>query len=364
LQHVDLGYPTDRLLTVSISSRVAGYDTARSIALFSGLLDRVRRMPGVTAASLSSDGLFTGAQSSDRVQVEGFVPKTDKDQSSAWDMVGPRYFSSLGVPILAGRDILESDQGAASKVCAINQAFAKQFFAGRNPLGLHVSVADEVGGRVTTYEVVGVVRNYRTRSLRENVRSYLYMPLAQPPGDEVKRATFLVRTSAENPGMLAGIRQAIRQVDAALPVDSAKTMSEQLAPSTASVRATAQVAEVFGFIALALAAIGLYGVLSHNIARRRGEIALRIALGAQPVSVVRMILRETGVLVAAGLLLGGGLAYAASRWIAEQLYGISPQDPMVGAVSVALLLAVAFGAVYLPARRASRVAPMAALRQE
>ena len=365
LQHVDLGYPADRLLQVSVNSRVAGYDSTRSGALFRELLDHIQRTPGVAAASLSSDGLFTGAQSSDRVQVEGFVPRTDKDQSSRWDMVGPRYFSSLRVPIVAGREILDSDQGAASKVCVINQAFAKQFFAGRNPLGLHISIFEEsAGDRVTTYEVVGVARNYRASSLTEDVRSFFYMPIAQPPYDEVKRASFLIRTSAANSGVLASVRQTIRQVDPALPVNSAHTMEEQLAPSTASARATAQVAEVFGCIALALAAIGLYGVLSHNIARRRGEIAIRIALGAQPAGVVHMILRETGALVVAGLLVGGGLTYAASRWIAGQLYGIDPLDPMVAAVSIALLLAVAIGAVYLPARRASRIPPMAALRQE
>jgi predicted permease len=365
LQHVDLGYPTDRLLLVNVNSRIAGYDTTRSIALFRELLDRIQRIPGVTAASLSLDGLFTGAQASDRLNVEGFVPKTDKDQSSRWDMVGPRYFSSLHVPILAGREILDSDQGAASKVCVINQAFAKQYFAGRNPVGLHISVlADESSGdRVTTYEVVGVARNYRTSSLREDVKSFLYMPITQP-SEDVKRASFVIRISAANSGVLTSVRQAIRQVDPSLPITSARSMEEQLAPSTASARATAQVAEVFGCIALALAAIGLYGVLSHNIARRRGEIAIRIALGAQPVSVVRMILRETGVLVVAGLLVGSGLTYAASRWIAEQLYGVSPLDPTVATVSVALLLLVAFGAVYVPARRASRIAPMAALRQE
>jgi predicted permease len=366
LQHVELGYPTERLLLVGINSRVAGYDSQRSGTLYRELLDRIQRIPGVTAASFSHNGVFTGSNSSDPVQVEGFVPKTDKDKNSAWDMVGPRYFSTLGVPILRGREILESDQAGSSKVCVINQAFAKQFFAGRNPLGLHVTVIDESsdGTKSTTYEVVGVARNYRMNSLREDVQTRFFEPISQAHGDNVKRANFLIRTASANSGVLASVRRTFQQVDAALPITYANTMDEHLVPLTGTERATAQVAVVFGCIALVLAAIGLYGVLSYNIARRRGEIAIRIALGAQPVRVVRMILRETGVLVVAGLLVGGGLTYAASRWIAGQLYGIAPHDPIVLTISAALLVGVALGAVYLPARRASRVTPMAALRQE
>jgi ABC-type antimicrobial peptide transport system permease subunit len=164
--------------------------------------------------------------------------------------------------------------------------------------------------------------------------------------------------------VLTSVRQAFQQVDPTLPILRANTMEEQLAPVTASDRATAEVAVAFGCIALALAAIGLYGVLSYNISRRRGEIAIRIALGAQPGRVIHMILRETSALVAAGLAIGAGLTYVAVRGIASQLYGIAPQDPVIPGIAAALLLLVALSAVYLPARRASRVDPMNALRQD
>jgi ABC-type antimicrobial peptide transport system permease subunit len=164
--------------------------------------------------------------------------------------------------------------------------------------------------------------------------------------------------------VLAAVRKTIERVDAALPVEPARSIEEQIAPLTAQDRTTAQLAVVFGCVALTLAAIGLYGVLSYGIARRRGEIAVRIALGAQPGRVVAMILRETIGLVVAGLALGAGLAYAASRLIDSRLYGVAPQDPLTLALAAGLLLLAAIGAAYLPARRASRLDPMAGLRRE
>ena len=366
LQHVQLGYATERLLNLGIDSRLAGYNSQRSGLLFRDLLERVQHVPGVTAATFSHNGLFTGSTSSDDIQVEGFTARSDKDKSSAWDMVAPRYFSTLGVPMVLGREILENDRAGAPKVCVINEAFARKFFEARNPLGLHVTVVPETphGPQATAYEVVGVSHDHRTSSLKEKVAPRFYMPMEQPYADEVKRANFLIRTAAVNPGVLGSVRKIVQGVDPSLPITYARTMEEQLIPSTAANRATAQVAVAFGCVALALAAIGLYGVLSYGIARRRSEIAVRIALGAQPGRVVHMILRETGALVAAGLVVGGALTYAAARWIASELYGVAPGDPAVLTVAAGLLVAVALGAVYLPARKASRVAPMAALRQE
>jgi predicted permease len=366
LQHVQLGYPIERLLTLGIDARTAGYNSQRSGALFRDVLERVQRIPGVTAATYSHNGLFTGSSSSDDVVVEGFTPQSDKDKDSAWDMVAPRYFSTIGVPMLLGREILESDRDGTPKVCVVNDAFARKFFAGRNPVGLHVSLIDETpnGPRPWVYEVVGVSRNHRTSSLTEDVHPRFYTPMAQPHGEVLKRANFLIRTATVNSAVLAMVRKIVEGIDPSLPVMSAHTMEEQLVPVTAANRATAQVAVAFGIVALMLAAIGLYGVLSYGIARRRREIAVRIALGAQPGRVIQMILRETGALVLGGLLVGGAMTYGAARWIASQLYGVAPYDPFVVALSAGLLVGVALSAVYLPARRASRVAPMTALRQE
>jgi predicted permease len=366
LQHVELGYPTERLLLVGIDARIAGYNSARSGALYRELLARIQRLPGVKAATLSHSGVFTGASSSDMIEVEGYTPKGPDDNHSALDMVGSDYFSTLGIPILLGRGILESDHAGAPKVCVINEAFAKKFFDKRNPIGMHLTAIDDApdGTKPTLYQVVGVARNARTNSLRGNVDPRFYMPFTQPHRDNVKRANFLIRTSSVNTAVLAAVRQAFQRVDPSLAILYANSMEDQIAPWTAPELTTAQVAVVFGCVALALAAIGLYGVLSYGIARRRSEIAVRIALGAQPGRVIRMILRETAALLIAGLMAGAGLTYAASRLIASHLYGVAPQDPLTLSLGAGLLLVVALSAVYLPARRASKLDPMVALRQE
>ncbi len=366
LQHIDLGYSTERLQLLGIDSRVAGYDSARSGVLFRNLLEGIRRIPGVQAAAMSHNGLFTGSNTGDDIEVEGYTPKSDQDQGSSLDMVGPRYFSILRIPLLLGREILESDQAASPKVCVINEAFAKKFCEGRNPLGLHVTVVDQTpnGPQRTTYQIAGVSRDVRSNNLRGRIVPRFYIPFTQPCSDNVKRANFLIRAASDSAAVLPAVRKLIQGVDASLPITYSASLQEKLAPSTAPDRTTAQVALVFGSVALVLAAIGLYGVLSFSVARRQGEIAIRIALGAQPGGVIGMVLRETCALVVAGLFFGGGLTYAASRWIHSQLFNVSPQDPLTLSAATGLLLAVAFAAIYLPARRASRLDPMAALRRE
>ena len=273
--------------------------------------------------------------------------------------MGPRYFSTLGIPIVLGREILENDFAGAPKVCVINEAFAKRFFDRRNPIGMRITSVD--GDRRATYQVVGVARNAHTQNLRDRVEPRYFVPATEPPPNS---PTFLIRT-ATRPRRWWPPRG--RLSNAWTPPCRwypFASIEEQMAPLTAQDRTTAQLAVAFGCVALALAAIGLYGVLSYGIARRRGEIAVRIALGARPGSVIAMILGETAVLLIAGLVLGGGLAYAASRLIDSRLYGVAPQDPLTLALAASLLVLVALSAAYLPAQRASRLDPMAALRRE
>jgi predicted permease len=362
LQHVELGYPTRGLVLAGIDSRVAGYNSERSGILFRELLGRIQRIPGVSAASFSHNGVFTGTNTGGPIEVEGYTPKGSGDRSSGEEMVGAGYFSSLGIPILLGREILESDSATAPKVCVLNEAFAKKFFAGRNPIGMHVTPVDDE--RRTVYQVVGVAKDAHTSSLRDPVGTRFHIPIAQPHRDNVKRANFLIRTASPKMAVLSSVRREFQRVDPSLPIVYANSIEEQMAPSTAADRTTAQVAIVFGCIALALAAIGLYGVLAYGIARRQSEIAIRIALGAQPGNVIAMVFRETSGVVIAGLILGGGLTYAASRLIASQLFGVAPQDPITLALATGVLVVVALSAVYLPTRKASRLDPMAALRQE
>jgi len=362
LQRADLGFPTERLLLVRVDLREAAVDPARRDSLVRELLGQFQRIPGVRAASYSHLGVFSGGENGETIQVEGYTPKADNDRNSAMDVVGPGYFSTLGVPIVMGREILESDRAGAPRTCVINEAFAKRFFNGRNPIGMRITAIEDSEKR-TAYQVVGVARNARTQSMRGDVEPRYFVAEEQRPSS-ANSPFFLIGTAAGTAPVLAAVRKSIQRVDAALPIMSARSIQEQIAPLTAQDRTTAQLAVVFGAVALTLAAIGLYGVLSYGIARRSGEIAIRIALGARPGRVIAMILRETSGLVIAGLAVGGGLAYAASLLINSRLYGVAPQDPLTLALATGLLVLVSLSAVYLPARRASRLEPMAALRQE
>ena len=360
LQRADLGFPAERLLLVRVDLREAGAETRRE-SLRRELLDEIRRIPGVRAATFSQLGIFSGGESTATIAVEGYTPKGDRDRGSALDVVGPGYFSTLGVPISLGRELLDSDRAGTPAVCAINEAFAKQFFDGRNPIGMRITpvFADDP----TPCHVVGVTKNARAQTLRGNVVPRYFVPASHQPS-AATMPTFLIRTATDAAPVMGAVRKTVQRVDAALPILLSTTIEEQMAPLTAQDRTTAQLAVVFGCVALALAAIGLYGILAYGVARRTGEIAIRIALGAQAGRVISMILGETVGLVSAGLLLGGGLAYAVSRLIGSRLYGVAPQDPLTLALATGLLLVVALSAAYLPAQRASRLDPMAALRQQ
>jgi predicted permease len=360
LQRADLGFPAERLLLSRVNFREAGYDDVRGGEMLRAVRDSLAGLPGVRAVSFSQLGIFSGGESSTTIDVEGYTPASTKDRGSARDVVGPGYFATLGVPITLGRDILDSDRADSLKVCVVNEAFARVFFASRNPIGLRVTAVEE-GNVPVAYQVVGVAKDARTQGVRDAVKPRYYIAGLQHPS-EMKLPTFQVRTTSDAIGLAAAVRQTIDRADALLPIMMVTSLERELIPLTAQDRTTASVAIVFSGIALALAAIGLYGVLSYGIARRTGEIAVRIALGAQRARVVTMILGETSLVVGAGLALGGALAYAATRLIGSRLYGVAAQDPLTLSGAIAALLLVAFGAAYLPARRAARLDPAIVLR--
>ena len=360
LQRVDLGYPTGDLLLVRVDLRDAADDAARRTALRRELLDGIRRMPGIRTATFSHLGLFSGGESTTTVDVEGYAHGGGVPPESAVDFVGPGYLAALGVPIVLGRDILESDDEGSPRVCVINEAFAKRFFQDRNPIGMTVtSVALDT--RIPR-RVVGVAGNARMQSLRGDVEPRYYVPSAHR-ADSAVTPTFLIRTVPGTGISIAAVRRTIQGMNPAVAILTATTIQDQVAPQTSQDRHTAQLAVVFAGVALALAAIGLYGVLSYGVARRTGEIAIRIALGARAGRVIWMILRETFAVLAVGLAVGATLAFSVSRLIDSRLYGVAPNDPATVAASIAVLVLVAVGAAYLPARRASRLDPMVALHQ-
>jgi len=356
LQATDLGFRAERLLLMRVDLQDAGLEAPRQQQFLAQLQDALQAIPGVRRVSYSRLGVFTGGFSNTGIEVEGFVPRDERDKSSAIDIVGPGYFTALGVPIIQGRDILDGDSSGTDGVTVINQAFARQFFAGRDPLGRRITADDRV------YRVVGVAADARTDSLRDAVVSRYFVAARQRP-QPPPSPTFLIRADTELAPIVRAARAAVQDVNPSVAILSSRTLEERMLPLIGREQMTAQLALVFGVMALTLAALGLYGVLSYGTARRSGEIAVRIALGAHPRRVVSMILWETTGLVLTGLAVGAGLAVGSSRLIATQLYGVTADDIMTSAVACGLLLIVALVAAYMPARRASRLSPMTALHQ-
>ena len=361
LQQADLGFVKERLILARVDVQMGGYEEQRRLPVFQRLLERVRAAPGVRAASYSKSGLFLGSRSSGHVEVEGYTQKGDGGVWSVWDHIGPDYFSTLGIPLLLGREITERDQPSSNKVCVINEAFARRFFAGRNPLGMHVTQI--YGNERNTFEVVGVARDARGRSLRGEVEHRFYVPAAQAISP-LSEAVFAVRTAAEPSSVIAGVRRAVLSWDPNLPITVARPLGELIDERMVQDRLLARLSIAFGGVALLLAAIGLYGVLSYGVARRTNEIGIRKALGAQHGAVMAMILRETGLLLGVGLVAGVALSAAGMRLITSRLYGLAPTDPVALGAAIAVLAGVALVAAWLPAYRASRVDPLVALRHE
>jgi predicted permease len=358
LQHLDLGYPKEDLLTVRIDARPAGYDPVRQTLTFEQLLARIRSLPGVRAATYSNNGLFGGSDNGDEIVVEGYARQGQGDRGSSYDAVGPRYFSTLGIPVLLGREIMEEDRRS---ICAINETFAKRFFAGRNPIGMHITTqyADERH----TYEIVGVVRDSRQNRLRGGIEHRFYTTVTDP-ATSVGSVTFIVRPAGEATGVLETLRRTLRQAEPNMRVLRATTVTEAVNSRMVQDRLLAQLSIGFGVVAVLLAAIGLYGVLSYGVTRRTNEIGVRKALGAQQGTLIAMILRETGWLLVVGTIAGAGVSLVAIRLITSRLYGLSPTDPLTMTIAVAALTVVAALATALPAYRASRVDPLVALRYE
>jgi predicted permease len=361
LQQIDLGYEKDGLATVRLDAQAAGYKPARQAAAFSDLLARIRELPSVRAATYSNNGLFQGTDNGDRITVEGYTPTGRGDGGSAYDAVGPAYFSTLGIPVVLGREISEQDLAAGRMVAVINEQFAARFFANRNPLGLHITqmYADDRN----TYEIIGVVRNSRQYRLRGEVEHRFYTPVTQPAA-QVNGVTFLVRPRGGEAATLAAVRAAIQRAEPNMPITETTTVNIGVSERVVQDRLLAQLSAAFGIVAALLAAIGLYGVLSYGITRRTNEIAVRKALGAQHGTLMRMIARETAWLLLLGMVTGAALSIAVIRVITARLYGLSPADPVTLAGAVAGLTLVAALATWLPAYRASRVNALVALRYD
>ena len=362
LQSVTLGYSKESLLLVRVDAVTAGYKDAQRPILYNDIADSLRTLPGVRGVTYSENGLFDGTESSDPVDVEGFVHKNKNDANARFDQIGPSYFSTIGVRLLLGREIGVRDTSGSLRVCVINEAFAKRFFTGRSPIGKHVT--DTYGGSRLTMEVVGVAKNLRDHRLRGDVPPRFYVPAVQGDGGIAPSIYFEVRTTGDTERMLNAIRKKILQANADLPIIMARAVGDLIYAQNRQPRIIAWLCSLFGVIALVLAATGLYGVLSYSVARRTNEIGIRMALGAGKSSVVAMILQETGVMIALGMATGVGVTLGTTRLVANHLYGLNAMDPITIGAALGILGVVALIAGYVPAARAARIDPVAALRHE
>ena len=361
LGEVSLGYNRDRLLLFRLDTAPAGYKGAATIRLEQDLLARISTIPGVRSATLSSNGLFQGSESADPIAVEGYTPKSSEEIHSRFDHVGPGYFSTVGIPLLRGRETGPQDSVAEPRAAVVNQAFAREFFPNTDPLGKHVS--DTFPGNPGEMQIVGVVADTKLNSLREQVRPRIYAPILNPLWEETA-VSYEIRTATDAESVARALRKAVQETNPALPQIEIETMSGLVDRSLGTDRLIAMLSSCFGALALLLASIGLYGVMSYAVTRRTNEIGIRMALGARRSDVLRLVLGHGSKLTLLGVAIGIAAALALARFLSSLLYGIKPTDPLTFLLVPLLLTGVALLASYIPARRATKVDPLVAVRYE
>jgi predicted permease len=356
LQSIDAGFDPARVLVMSADVSLSGYNTERGLRFYSELLDRIKRLRGVEAVSLGYQ-VPLGSGINATLKVEGYVPKPNEDLTSDFNIVGPDYFRTMKIPLIYGREFLDSDTTTSPQVTIINETAARRFWPGENPIGRRLNFvgASDKNGK----EIVGIVKDIKYRRLNEEVLPAVYVPWAQ---DYRWNMALHVRTAGDAAAMLSAVRREVLALDASLPLYNIKTLEEQKSSSLYTSRMAATLLTVFGLLALLLAAVGLYGVMAYAVSRRTREIGIRQALGAQSRDVVRQVLIEGMTTVTIGLALGIGGTVAATRFVESFLYGVTPTDPLTFAGAALLLAAVALLANYMPARRASRTNTIFALR--
>ena len=349
LHSIDPGFDTRNLLLFSIEPELAGYTGPRTTELNANLQRRLVALPGVVSVSYSSFALLHNWISKEGVRVEGRADK--KDVETQMMSVGPDYFATMKIPLIAGRPPSPEDLSGKPLVAIVNQAFVKKYIQGRNPIGLHVRGAND-----QQYVIVGVVRDTKFQNLRSADAPTTYVPLTE------RGATFVLRTAAQPAVFMPAVRQIVHQTDNNLPVIQMRTQSEIVDRTLFNERLVARLFGLFGALGLALACIGVYGLLSYEVARRTREIGIRSALGAQRIDLLLLVVRQGLLLLVCGVAAGIAAAMGVTRLLASLLYGVRPTDAVTFSAVAAILIFVGLIACFLPARRAASIDPMVALR--
>ncbi len=376
LAQIDVGFNRENLLIFRVNPGVSGYRGERLTNLYQQMLERIEALPGVRSATLLQNTLLGSGVGGGNIYVQGYDSQPNEKLLADTQYVAPNFFDAMEIAILKGRRFTPQENEQAPKVAVINQALARRYFANRDPIGQHLSIGavnyDKSGKMIGSdnppIEIAGLARDSKYNTLRGEIQPSIYLPYRQRQYGISTEMTCTVRTAGDPAAMTAAIRNALQSIDANVPPFAVKTQNEQIAEQMAQPRLFASLSSFFGLLAMALASIGLYGVMSYTVARRTHEIGIRMALGAQGGDVLRMVLRETLLLVVVGLVIGLAAAVATARLIESSLlsllFGLTATDPLTLAIATLLLLTVATVAGWLPARRAARVDPLVALRHE
>jgi predicted permease len=359
LRHVDVGFNPQNLLLIRINPQLNRYDEKRTITLYNDLLQRISAVPGVRAAALSNPALLSGSVSGTGIFVRGRVypvGRGDLGNDINRLIVSSNFFETMEIPILVGRGFTPRDNETAPKVVVINETAAKKYFPNENPVGQRFGTSAETSDQ---FEIVGVLKDAKYNSVREPAPPTMYVPYAQM---RAGTAVIEVRTSGVPSSVTGGVREAVRQVDANLPMMDVSTQLEQIERRFQQEKLFAQAYALFGGLAMLLAAIGLFGLMSYSVSRRTNEIGIRMALGARREHVLRLVMVESMILVVIGVAIGVAIALGAGHLVKALLFGLASTDVLTMVLAIIIMIGVSALAGFLPARRASRVDPMVALR--
>jgi predicted permease len=356
VQASDPGFSTDRVLVTSINLAAAGYDTARATQFQDGLLERLQAVGRVESVAYSRVAPFSyRPYSSGTIAIDGFDAPPDQQPTAQYDEVSPSFFATMGIPLVSGREFTRDDGASAPLVAVVNETMATRFWRGASPIGRRL----QVNGR--WMQVVGVAKNAKYGSFMEASQPFFYVPLRQNFSAVV---AVEIRTPQRPDALAPALLREIHALDPNLAPGELITMREQVGRTMSPQRAAVALLEVFGALALLLAAIGLYGVMSYAVSQSTRELGLRMALGAGAPNVLRLVLRRGLVLTGAGVVLGAAAAMGLTRVLGDLLFRVSPRDPLAFGVALAIMLAASMSACFVPAWRATRIDPLCALRQD
>ena len=370
LKSADLGFKRENVFLFSVDPQLIGYQPNQIVNLYKEMLERLATVPGVESVSLTRQGLLSGGGTQGSIKVPGHTPAASENSFTKtrektelnvpwFAQVGPRFFETLGMTLLRGRDFGPQDHETSMKVAVINEAFARYYFGHEDPIGRRFDRGGD-GGEV---EIVGVVKDAKATTIQEQTPRTFYVPFLQDPG-AWRETTFQVRTAGEPLNLASTIRTVVLEIEPNLSIFRVRTLAAQVDESIGQERLVTTLASLFGLLALLLTCAGLYGVMSYSVSQRTSEIGIRMALGAQTDDVLRLVVKQGMGLVLVGATIGWGAALALTRLLANLLFGVKATDPLTFVTVTMLLAAIALLACWFPARRASHVDPMIALRSE